>query len=222
MLQGTEPPHFGSLGRLRLALSESERHYAAGRSATVDDLLRPLGAETSALAAAMLALPFLSPVSMGALTAPASLLIALLGWRLLRAAEARPLPARLLALPVPRLIFRAMTAALERVHRLLQRFSRARHTGLVAGRRGRIICGTGIITGAVLLAVPVPLLPLTNTFPALAILGFGLGWAEHDGLLTILGAAALLVSILLFGAIGAAIVLAGAEALPHLLPQLGR
>jgi hypothetical protein len=104
----------------------------------------------------------------------------------------------------------------------VQRFSRPRHPRLVAGRRGRVICGLGLMGGAVLLAIPIPLLPLTNTIPTLGILCFGLGWAERDGLMTILGALALLASMLLFVGIAAAITIAGTEAVLHALPLIQR
>lgn len=215
-----ESPVFSSVGQLRLALSESEPRYVGGHSATLGDVLGPLGAQASALSAMLLALPFLSPMSLGAMTAPASLLIGILGWRLLLSAETMPLPVRLLALPLPRVLHRVMGLVLDRAHRWTVRFSRPRYSLLVAGRRGRMICGVGITAGALLLAVPIPLLPLTNTFPALGILCFGLGWAERDGLVTILGAASLLVSVVLFAGIGTAVVVAGTEAVLRVLPWI--
>jgi hypothetical protein len=127
------------------------------------------------------------------------------------------LPGRLLALPEPRALHRTMAVVLGRVQSAIQRFSRPRHAFLVVGRRGRSVCGTGLIAGAVLLAVPIPMLPLTNTLPALGILCFGLGWAERDGLVTVIGMASLLVSVVLFAALGAAVAVGGAGVLRHLL-----
>jgi len=217
MNRDTSPLPFSSVGQLRLALSEMECLYANGGSATVGQMLRPLGAEGAALAATLLALPFLSPVSLGGLTLPGSMLIALLGWRLLRQIEGASLPGRLLALPVPRAIHRAMAGVLGRVHTWMQSFSRPRLPFLVEDRQGRFVCGMGLIAGAVLLAVPIPMLPLTNTFPALGILCFGLGWAERDGLITVIGVVSLLVSVVLFAALGVAVAAGGAGVLQHLL-----
>lgn len=186
----------------------------------------PLGAEAAALAAALLALPFLSPVSLGPVTTPVSLLIALLGWQLLRRREGSPLPERLLDVPVPRTAHRMMTSVLRRTHRWVHLISRPRLGHLVQGERGRILCGAGIIAGALLLAVPIPLLPLTNTFPALGILLFALGRLERDGLLILLGFASLLLSVAIFAALGAAVAFLGWEAvrglIPFVTPAVGR
>ena len=207
---------------LRRALAETSGHYGRGSAPSVRDLLAPLGTGASALAAALLALPFLSPVSMGVITMPASVLIALLGWQLLRQREGSPLPDRFLDVSVPHAAHRAMTAVLRRADRWMHRISRPRLVHLIEGRRGRILCGAGIVVGAVLLAVPIPLLPLTNTFPALAILLFSLGWLERDGMLTVLGSVALTISVALFATLGFAVMLLGWEAVQGAVPLLGR
>lgn len=202
---------------LRRALAETGAHYGHGSAPTVRHLLVPLGAEATALAAALLALPFLSPVSLGPITTPASLLIALLGWQVLRQRVGTPLPERLLDVSVPQAAHRAMSAVLRRAHWWMSRVSRPRLLHLVDGGRGRVLCGAGVLAGAILLAVPIPLLPLTNTFPALGILLFALGRLERDGLLTVLGSGALLLSAAIFAALGAAVSVFGWEAVQALL-----
>lgn len=203
---------------LRRALIRSGVHYRGGSAPTVRHLIEPLGAEASGLAAALLALPFLSPVSLGPLTMPASAVIAILGWQILLRREGSPLPERLLNVSVPHTAHRAMSAVARRTHRWIHRLSRPRLAHLVDGRRGSVLCGAGLIVGAILLAVPIPLLPLTNTFPAIGILLFALGRLERDGLLTVLGSAALGLTILIFGAVGVTASVLGAEAVRNLLP----
>ena len=207
---------------LRRALAQTGGHYGRGFAPSLRDLLAPLGTGASALAAALLALPFLSPVSMGVITMPASVLIALLGWQLLLQREGSPLPDRFLDASVPHAVHRAMAAVLRRADRWMHRISRPRLTRLVEGRRGRALCGLGIVVGAVLLAAPIPLLPLTNTFPALAILLFALGWTESDGLLTVLASTALAISVALFATLGVAVALLGWEVVQGAVPLLGR
>lgn len=197
---------------LRRALAEAGEHYERGSAPTVGHLILPLGAEATALAAALLALPFLSPVSLGPITTPTSVLIGLLGWQLLRQQEGAALPQRLMDVTVPQAGHRVMTSVLRRGHRLLHLISRPRLASLVLGDRGRVVCGVGIVAGAILLAVPIPLLPLTNTFPALGILLVALGRLERDGLLTLLGSASLLLAVAIFGALGAVVALFGWEA----------
>lgn len=202
----------GSTRALRRTLLATRGLYAGGGAPTLGHLLGAVGPEASALAAALLALPFLSPVSLGPITTPVSALLALLGWSLLRPERTARFPERLLRLRLPRAVHRAMSAVLRRVHRWLHRISRPRLPSLVEGRQGRLLAGSGVIAGALLLGVPIPLLPLTNTFPALAILLFALGWLERDGLLTLLGFAALAVSVAVFAALGAAVALLGWDA----------
>jgi hypothetical protein len=217
-VHGARARRSSSTRLLRRALAATGGHYGRGSAPTLRHLLHPLGAEASALTAALLALPFLSPVSLGPVTTPASVLLALLGWQMLREREGAPLPERLLRVSVPQAVHRGMTVAVRRVHRWLHRISRPRLPRLVEGRRGRLVCGGGMLAGAVLLAVPIPLLPLTNTFPALGILLFALGRLERDGLLAVLGAAALVLSAGIFGAYGAAVYLLGWEVVQGVLP----
>jgi hypothetical protein len=113
---------------------------------------------------------------------------------------------------LPEAVHRAMGRTPEAVLARVERVSRTRHARLVDGARGRRLCGVGILPGALLLAVPVPLLPLTNTVPALAILCFAMGWTHRDGLLTARGGAALALSAAIFAALGTGAALFGMEA----------
>ena len=206
---------------LRRVLARTGEHYRTGSAPRLRDLLAPLGTEAAALGAALLALPFLLPVSLGPITTPASVLIALLGVQLLRRREGAPLPARLLDVSVPQTVHRVMTKVLRRVRRWVHGISRPRLMHLVEGPRGRTVCGAGILVGALLLAVPIPLLPLTNTFPALAVLLFALGWLERDGMLTVLGSAAVVVSVAIFGGLGVAVAMLGWEVVHGAIPFVG-
>lgn len=100
----------------------------------------------------------------------------------------------------------------------MARFSSLRFLPLVEGRAGRLICALGIIGGAFLLAIPIPFLPLTNTLPSIGILCLAFGWLEKDGLLTILGLVALFLTLLIFSALGFAIVYFGVEAVQAAWP----
>jgi hypothetical protein len=212
-----EAPHrAGEL--LRHALMEMERRYETAGSATVGDLLHPLGQRQAALGAALLALPFLSPVSLGPITTPVSLLIAVLGLRLLRERDDLPVPARLLRVNVPRSVHAVMGSMLHRVSRWMDGGRAARPSPWVRGSRGRRLCGAGVLVSALLLAVPVPLLPLTNTLPAAAVILFALGWANQDLRLTRYGIGAAAGAVLLFTALGAAVGTLGWTAVRGLMP----
>lgn len=207
-----------SMRSLRRAVSGLSSRYQEGSQATVRDFLAPLGAEAAGLGAALLALPFLSPLSLGPLTSAASLLILLLGIRVLSAREGAPLPNRLLNVPVSESVHGVMLRLLRRFSRMVRRFSRPRYEALVEGHRGRWVCGVGMIAGALLLAVPIPLLPLTNTFPALGIICFALGRSERDGLLSVLGALALAFTLMIFVGLATALAWFGQEAVRSLVP----
>ncbi|HST58284.1 MAG TPA: exopolysaccharide biosynthesis protein [Longimicrobium sp.] len=214
-----EQPHARGTGALlRHALSEMERRYETAGSATVGDLLRPLGTRQTALGAALLALPFLSPVSLGPITTPVSLLIALLGLRMLRQRDDLPVPERLLRVQVPRSVHTVMGTMLNRVSRWADRGRGARRSPWVRGAAGRRLCGAGVLAGALLLAVPVPLLPLTNTLPAAAIILFVLGWTNQDLRLTRYGMGAVAGAVLLFATLGVAAGTVGWAAMRAVLP----
>lgn len=212
-------PHPRGAGELlRHALAHMERRYATAGTATLGDLLHPLGSRQTALGAALLALPFLSPVSLGPVTTPASLIIALLGIRLLRGRDDLAIPERLLRVRVPRGVHAVMGKMLHRVSRWADRPPNARRSAWVRGARGRRICGAGVLAGALLMAIPVPLLPLTNTLPAAAIILFVLGWSNQDLRLTRYGVAAVAGSVLIFAALGAAVGIAGWAAVRGVVP----
>lgn len=227
-----------------------------------------LGIKSNAFVALVLALPFLSPLSLGPVTTPASLLILLLGWQLIQhreeaealaqrqvswLAQVVALPGRIaawllstaparwvarrvdssrqwvLAAPLPRRVFGLMHALLEWVLWLKNGLLRVR--GLVWGARGfghtprceattRWVCGVSIVVGALLLAVPIPLLPMTNTFPALGIILVALGWIERDAVLTVMGYVAYGLSLVVFAAIGVAVAYLGYEAVAEWIPRL--
>lgn len=186
------------------ALHELEERYETKGRATIGDMLEPLGHRAGALGSALFALPFLSPISLGPLTTVASVVIALLGMRLLSHREESPIPQRIRALALPRTAHRALRGALDRLPKWMSR-THSRPPGWVHGGSGRVICGVGVITGAALLAIPIPFMPLTNSLPALAIIGFSLGWSNQDTRLAGFGIGMLVASFALFVALGVAV-----------------
>lgn len=208
----------GTVPLLRHALAEMEGRYETAGFATLGDLLRPLGRQQTALGAALLALPFLSPVSLGPITTPVSLLIAFLGIRLMRGRDDLPAPERLLRVRVPRAVHGAMSGMLHRVTRWSEGARDPRRSRWVRGALGRRICGAGVLVSALLLAIPVPLLPLTNTLPAAGIILFVLGWNNQDLRLTRYGVGAVAGATLLFAALGIAAGTLGLAAVRGMLP----
>jgi hypothetical protein len=203
---------------LARAITELDRRYETAGSACLGDVLAALGPRAGALGAALLALPLVSPMNLGPVTLAASAAIALLGMGMLRRGDPPPLPPRLLAVPVPRPVFRVMRAMLSRLSGWIERPQPARTAAWVRGSVGRRICGAGIVAGAALLAIPVPILPMTNTFPALAVVFFVLGWSNRDARLTAWGIAALLAGAAVFAALGIGVATLGWPAIRAAIP----
>ena len=197
-------PRRNAFDALSHALHELEERYEGTGRATIGDILDPLGQRAGALGSALFALPFLSPISLGPLTTVASVVIALLGMRLVSHREDSPIPQRIRAMSLPRTAYRALRGALERLPRWMRR-THTRPPGWVQGGSGRIVCGVGVISGAALLAIPIPFMPLTNALPALAIIGFSLGWSNQDTRLAGFGIGMLAASVALFVALGVAV-----------------
>jgi hypothetical protein len=105
---------------------------------------------------------------------------------------------------LPRSAHRALRGALDRLP-MWMRKTHASPPKWVQGGSGRLLCGVGVIVGAALLAIPVPFMPLTNSLPALAIIGFSLGWSNQDGRLAGFGVGMLVASFALFIALGVAV-----------------
>jgi hypothetical protein len=243
---------------IRGGLDELSARCEAGNTPVLRDLFAifaSLGPRANAFVVLLVASPFIVPISLGPITTPASLLVLVLGWRMMRHREAAPEPidradapsprfwrspmawtrirlARwqqwILAAAVPRRAFGLMRRYLLmmlwlkntvlRLHRAVFGAPRPRTAASESHAEWR--CGLGMVVGAILLGVPVPLLPLTNTFPALGIVLVTLGWLERDGFLTFLGWIAHVISVLIFAALAVAVTWLGFEAVTNWLPRL--
>lgn len=193
------PPITSIIHRFLPAMRLLRHHERRGESPTLGDLTGSLGSHAPAISAALLALPFAVPVSLGPLTTPVSLTILFLGWAMWRRSETLGLPQRLASARVPVVVarlFRKCVAVL----------ARWRHRRLVGRHRLRLVPeanihhvgGMGIILGALLLAIPVPLLPLTNTFPALSVIFFARYHVERNEVMLLLGVISLVISVAIF------------------------
>ena len=80
------------------------------------------------------------------------------------------------------------------------------------GRTGERICGALILSGGLLLAVPVPVLPFNNTVPALGCLFGAVAILERDGLMVPMSVFWLIASVAYFGAFFYALFFLGTEA----------
>ncbi|HET7747252.1 MAG TPA: exopolysaccharide biosynthesis protein [Vicinamibacteria bacterium] len=179
------PVHRASRPATRLGQDLARvRGLAAGRAVPLAAVLDSMDERGFALAVVLLTFPFVLPVPMMGLATPvgAALAFAAMGLVLGRAPR---IPAALGRVPVaPRaldLLGVRLDALVGRARILVQP-----RLAFMLGRGMRVPLGLSLLVGAVILALPIPL-PLSNFFPAAAILLLAAGHVEGDGLLVLLG-----------------------------------
>ena len=179
-----------------------------GPTVTVRELLHIIGDHGSLLICAMLTVPFLIPVSIPGVSTVFGLAILLLGvgvtlnrapW-LPRQVVDRAIDADKLKNVLLRgagLVSRIETFIRPRLELFTQ--------GAAMGR----LNGLGIVFGALLLMLPLGLVPFSNTLPALAILFLCIGVSQRDGLLVLAGYGMLVATLVYFAALAYAAYAAG-------------
>jgi hypothetical protein len=157
---------------------------AGGRALPIGRVLDTMEERGFALALLFLAFPFVLPIPSLGMSAPIGFFMALTGLALARGGTpALPpfLQRREIAYPA----LRAIAGATERARRVGARVVRPRLGAALSGP-ARCALGLSLCCAATVLALPIPL-PLSNFFPAAAILLLALGLLEGDGLLVIGG-----------------------------------
>jgi hypothetical protein len=178
--------------RLSEAL-QSTRDAVSGHVVTLRELLGLVGEQGLLVFCSILAMPFLLPVTLPFMST-------VLGAPMLLVAFAIVIN-RVPWLP-DRLLDRALPTAtvhhvLERATRAAGRFEhlvRPRLLGLTATAGVNSMNGIVLTVAVLVLMAPLPLVPLANTLPAIAIILLCLGMAERDGVLIIAGYVTMLVS----------------------------
>jgi hypothetical protein len=148
----------------------------------------------------IVALPFSTPVPLPGLSTPFGLIIAFIGFRI--ACGLKPwLPKRMLSVSLPAKWLPKLFRVADRLVRWLERFLRPSFTFLVAPSllyrlHGAVIC----VCGALLL-LPIPV-PMTNFFPAVAIVLLACAMLESDGRFSIAGGIVFLIAVGYFTLLG--------------------
>ncbi len=196
---------------------------AEHESLSLGEVLASLSTSALALSAVLLSLPFLTPVTLGPVSTAGGLVLASLGWQLYQGRTKLWLPDRIYAIKPSRKAWERLLGVCQFVIRMLAKLTRERLTGWVDGRTGERLCGALILTGGVLLAIPVPVLPFNNTIPALGCLFGAVAILERDGWMVPMSVFWLIASAVYFGGFFYAVYFLGAEAatwLAHWLPFL--
>lgn len=181
-----------------------------GEEVQIRHLVEPLGPDASTIGCIIVATPFLAPFSLGPISAPASIFIALAGLRLLRSARHEEETQtgvlarwreKAMSLSIPHKLYDYLHRFLGSFTSFLRRYSRPRLEVLVNGRLGRAVVGAGFILGAFVLAIPTPGVPLMNTLPAFGIILLGAACIRRDGWLVVGSYVALFTALVLIAAL---------------------
>jgi hypothetical protein len=185
--------------RLSEAL-QSTRDAVSGHVVTLRELLGLVGEQGLLVFCSILAMPFLLPVTLPFMSTALGAPMLLVGIAIV-INRVPWLPDRLLDRALPTVTVQHI---LERATRAADRFEhlvRPRLLGLTSTAGVNSLNGIVLTAAVLVLMAPLPLVPLANTLPAIAIILLCLGMAERDGVLIIAGYVTVLVSTAYIAAI---------------------
>ena len=177
----------------------------AGAAASVRDpavslreLLAALGEQGLLVFCGVLAAPFLLPVTVPGMSTVLGLPMLLIGFAVM-VSRVPWLPERLLSHSLPAATVRGVLDRVRGWAERVEHLVRPRWLGLTGGRAVNALNGALVIVAVLLLMAPIPLVPLVNSVPALAVLLLCFGMAERDGLVIVIGYFTTLVAALYVG-----------------------
>jgi hypothetical protein len=185
--------------RLSEALATTRRAIE-GHQVTLRELLSLVGEQGLLVFCAILAMPFLLPVSLPFMSTALGVPMLLIGYAVTMN-RVPWLPDRLLDRSLPSA---TVQHVLERAVKTFDRFEhlvRPRMLGLTATPGVNAMHGIALVIAVVALMAPLPLIPFANTLPAIGVVLLCLGMAERDGALLLFGHLVALVSVLYVGAL---------------------
>lgn len=189
-----------------------------GHAVTLRELLLLVGEQGLLVFCAILAVPFLLPVSLPLMSTALGLPMILIGSAVMLNRVAW-LPDRLLDHSMPtetvQLVLLRAAGWAEKFEHLV----RPRLLGLSGAPLVNVANGAVLVLTVLLLMAPLPLVPLSNTVPAIAIMLLALGMAERDGVVILLGYLMALVSAAYIGILLWLLVKVGMN-LPEVLAHL--
>jgi hypothetical protein len=170
------------------------------RAVRLHEVIHVLQGRAYLLLLVLLALPFSAPVSIPGLSTPFGLVVALIALRLALGLEPW-LPKRLLQTELPPGFFGKLTKVTQRIVTEIEKWLRPRWLGLTKTNGLRRLHAFAIFLSGLVLLLPLPI-PLTNTFPAWAILLLACGLLESDGLFVLAGYLVFTVGVAYFFLLG--------------------
>jgi hypothetical protein len=165
---------------------------------TLRELFALLGEQGLLVFCAVLAAPFLLPVTLPAMSAVFGAPMLLIGFAVM-VSRVPWLPARLLDYRMPAGTVREVLGKVRGWALRFEHLVRPRLLGLSGSATINVVNGGLIIMDVLLLMAPLPLVPFVNSLPALAIILLCFGMAERDGAVIAMGYFVSLVSLAYVG-----------------------
>jgi len=165
---------------------------------TLRELFAMLGEQGLLVFCGVLAVPFLLPVMVPAMSAAFGIPMLLIGFAVMFS-RVPWLPARLLDRKLKAETVRAVLARARGWALRFEHLVRPRLLGLSQGPTINFVNGGFLVLAVGLLMAPLVLVPFSNTVPAIAILLMCFGMAERDGVVIALGWLATLVALVYVG-----------------------
>lgn len=189
---------------------------AQARRVPMGEVLDRLGDAGFSLICLLVALPFLQPFNLGPLAGVAGITLIALGWQLARGHPAPWVPVRLRSMALSGRSWERLLGLCRFIVTFCRRFTQQRYTEWTSGPRGHRACGGLLLTGGLLLALPFPGLPFSNSLPGLMIVSVCIAEMEEDGLFLLVALFFLAASLVYFAFILAALFAGGNAALDWL------
>jgi hypothetical protein len=183
--------------RLSEALGTTRR-AVTGHEVTLRELLGLVGEQGLLVFCAILAMPFLLPVTLPFMSTALGAPMLLIGVAVMLN-RVPWLPDRLLDHVLPGA---TVQHVLERAAHAADRFEhlvRPRMLALTASALANSLHGLALVTAVLVLMAPLPLVPFANTLPAMGVILLCLGMAERDGVAILLGYAVTLFAAAFVG-----------------------
>jgi hypothetical protein len=193
--------------RLSEALAATAR-AVQGHVVTLRELLGYVGEQGLLVFSAILAMPFLIPVSLPFMSTALGLPMLLIGVAVILG-RVPWLPDRLLNHALPSDTVQQVLGRAQRTAERFEHLVKPRLPGLTGSALVNSVHGVTLVVVVLLLMAPLPLVPFANTLPAIAIILLCLGIAERDGVLLLIGYVVALISTAYIGALLWLVVKAG-------------
>lgn len=197
-------PDAGTPRRLSEDFGELLRE-SAGRAVTLGELERRLQGRGFALFILIMSLPFCFPVSIPGLSIPFGVVILLLGLRIAMGHKPN-LPGFILRKEISHAALEKIVTFGVKVSRGIERLARPRMQFLRRSRLAINCIGLGLASGGLQLLLPLPpLVPLSNTIPAVSVVLLTAGLVERDGAFVLAGYVVNATAWVYFALMGAAL-----------------